>query len=160
MEGAVATLAAEVAEVDVGQCVHAAGDAHHARAGGGEQPGRQATGQGEVPEVVDAELGLEAVGCGAVGECHDAGVVDQQVQPLVVVVLGEGVRRVISINGEDATGVDLGWRDTFEVIGGGEIVVAMKFTDYTDDTYMYMLHCHVVQHEDEGMTAALMVTAS
>jgi suppressor of ftsI/bilirubin oxidase len=25
---------------------------------------------------------------------------------------------------------------------------------------MYMLHCHLAQHEDEGMMAGLMVTAS
>ncbi|MFJ2906537.1 multicopper oxidase family protein [Streptomyces sp. NPDC087212] len=68
--------------------------------------------------------------------------------------------QVISINGEDPTGVDLGWYDTFEVVGGGSIVIAMEFTDFADDTYMYMLHCHLLQHEDEGMMASLMVTES
>ncbi|WP_406006633.1 multicopper oxidase domain-containing protein [Streptomyces sp. NBC_00637] len=68
--------------------------------------------------------------------------------------------QVIEINGEAPTGVDLGWFDTFEVVGGGSIKIAMKFTDFTDDTYMYMLHCHLLQHEDEGMMASLMVTSS
>ncbi|MFJ9022854.1 multicopper oxidase family protein [Streptomyces sp. NPDC102259] len=68
--------------------------------------------------------------------------------------------QVIEINGETPTGVDLGWFDTFEVVGGGSIKIAMKFTDFTDDTYMYMLHCHLLQHEDEGMMASLMVTES
>ncbi|WP_406333001.1 multicopper oxidase family protein [Streptomyces sp. NBC_00203] len=68
--------------------------------------------------------------------------------------------QLIAINGEEPTGVDLGWFDTFEVVGGGSIKIAMKFTDFTDDTYMYMLHCHLLQHEDEGMMAALMVTDS
>ncbi|KUN79532.1 multicopper oxidase family protein [Streptomyces griseoruber] len=68
--------------------------------------------------------------------------------------------QLIEINGEEPTGVDLGWFDTFEVVGGGSIKIAMKFTDFTDDTYMYMLHCHLLQHEDEGMMAALMVTES
>ncbi|MGW1784258.1 multicopper oxidase family protein [Streptomyces sp. NPDC002143] len=67
--------------------------------------------------------------------------------------------QLIEINGETPTGVDLGWFDTFEVVGGGSIKIAMKFTDFTDDTYMYMLHCHLLQHEDEGMMASLMVTA-
>ncbi|MGQ4359117.1 multicopper oxidase family protein [Streptomyces sp. SAS_272] len=66
--------------------------------------------------------------------------------------------QLIEINGSTPTGVDLGWYDTFEVVGGGSIKIAMKFTDFTDDTYMYMLHCHLLQHEDEGMMAALMVT--
>ncbi|MEU0209822.1 multicopper oxidase family protein [Streptomyces canus] len=68
--------------------------------------------------------------------------------------------QLVSINGEEPTGVDLGWYDTFEVVGGGEIVIAMEFTDFADDTYMYMLHCHLLQHEDEGMMASLMVTES
>jgi len=68
--------------------------------------------------------------------------------------------QLVSINGEAPTGVDLGWRDTYEVVGGGSIVIAMEFTDFADDTYMYMLHCHLLQHEDEGMMASLMVTES
>jgi len=68
--------------------------------------------------------------------------------------------QLIEINGEEPTGVDLGWFDTYEVVGGGSIKIAMKFTDFTDDTYMYMLHCHLLQHEDEGMMAALMVMDS
>ncbi|GDY62590.1 multicopper oxidase family protein [Streptomyces avermitilis] len=68
--------------------------------------------------------------------------------------------QLISINGEEPTGVDLGWFDTYEVVGGGTIKIAMQFTDFADDTYMYMLHCHLLQHEDEGMMASLMVTES
>ena len=68
--------------------------------------------------------------------------------------------QLISINGVDPTGVELGWYDTYEVVGGGTIEIAMEFTDFADDTYMYMLHCHLLQHEDEGMMASLMVTES
>ncbi|MFF1445794.1 multicopper oxidase family protein [Streptomyces sp. NPDC058295] len=68
--------------------------------------------------------------------------------------------QLVSVNGEDPTGVQLGWYDTFEVVGGGTIQIAMEFTDFADDTYMYMLHCHLLQHEDEGMMASLMVTES
>ncbi|MFJ4786907.1 multicopper oxidase family protein [Streptomyces sp. NPDC088794] len=68
--------------------------------------------------------------------------------------------QLISVNGEDPTGVQLGWYDTYEVVGGGSIEIAMEFTDFSDDTYMYMLHCHLLQHEDEGMMASLMVTES
>jgi FtsP/CotA-like multicopper oxidase with cupredoxin domain len=56
--------------------------------------------------------------------------------------------------------VNLGWKDTVEVIGGATVEIAMEFTDYADDTYMYMLHCHIAQHEDEGMMAGLMITES
>jgi FtsP/CotA-like multicopper oxidase with cupredoxin domain len=66
--------------------------------------------------------------------------------------------QIISVDGVAPTGADLGWKDTVEVIGASVVKIAMKFTDYTDSTYMYMLHCHIVQHEDEGMMAGLMVT--
>ncbi|OIJ68004.1 copper oxidase [Streptomyces mangrovisoli] len=66
--------------------------------------------------------------------------------------------QLISVNGDDPSGVQLGWYDTYEVVGGGSIEIAMEFTDFADDTYMYMLHCHLLQHEDEGMMASLMVT--
>ncbi|MEU6231128.1 multicopper oxidase domain-containing protein [Streptomyces sp. NPDC047042] len=66
--------------------------------------------------------------------------------------------QLVSINGAAPTGVDLGWFDTYEVVGGGSIKIAMEFTDFADDSYMYMLHCHLLQHEDEGMMASLMVT--
>jgi FtsP/CotA-like multicopper oxidase with cupredoxin domain len=68
--------------------------------------------------------------------------------------------QLISVNGADPSGVELGWYDTYEVVGGGSIEIAMEFTDFADDTYMYMLHCHLLQHEDEGMMASLMVTDS
>jgi len=68
--------------------------------------------------------------------------------------------QIISVDGTAPTGVDLGWKDTVEVVGGSTVKIAMKFTDYTDDTYMYMLHCHILMHEDEGMMAGLMVETS
>jgi len=44
--------------------------------------------------------------------------------------------QLISINGATPTGVELGWYDTYEVVGGGSIKIAMEFTDFADDTYM------------------------
>jgi suppressor of ftsI/bilirubin oxidase len=38
--------------------------------------------------------------------------------------------------------------------------IVMQFTDYSDDTYAYMLHCHNAIHEDEGMMTMLMVMAA
>jgi FtsP/CotA-like multicopper oxidase with cupredoxin domain len=65
--------------------------------------------------------------------------------------------QIISVDGTAPTGVDLGWKDTVEVVGGSTVKIAMKFTDYSDSTYMYMLHCHILMHEDEGMMAGLLV---
>ena len=65
--------------------------------------------------------------------------------------------QIISVDGSAPTGAYLGWKDMVEVVGGSTVKIAMKFTDYTDDTYMYMFHCHILMHEDEGMMAGLLV---
>lgn len=66
--------------------------------------------------------------------------------------------QVVSIGGAAPTGANLGWRDTIEIPPSTTVVIKMKFTDYTDSEYMYMLHCHNVIHEDDGMMLGLMVT--
>ena len=66
--------------------------------------------------------------------------------------------QVVSIGGSAPTGANLGWRDTIEIPPSTTVVIKMQFTDYTDSTYMYMLHCHNVIHEDDGMMLGLMVT--
>jgi len=67
--------------------------------------------------------------------------------------------QVVSIAGATPTGANLGWRDTIEIPPSTTVIIKMKFVDYTDSTYMYMLHCHNVIHEDDGMMLGLMVTA-
>ncbi|GGN87694.1 multicopper oxidase [Actinoplanes lobatus] len=65
--------------------------------------------------------------------------------------------QVVSIGGSAPTGANTGWRDTIEVAPSTTVVIKMQFTDYSDNEYMYMLHCHNVIHEDEGMMLGLMV---
>ncbi|GLY01140.1 multicopper oxidase domain-containing protein [Actinoplanes sp. NBRC 101535] len=65
--------------------------------------------------------------------------------------------QVVSVAGATPTGANLGWRDTIEVAPGTSVVIKMQFTDYADNEYMYMLHCHNVVHEDDGMMLGLMV---
>ena len=65
--------------------------------------------------------------------------------------------QVVSIGGAAPTGAILAWRDTIELPPGATVVIKLQFTDYSDDEYMYMLHCHNVIHEDDGMMLGLMV---
>ena len=65
--------------------------------------------------------------------------------------------QIVSLDGVPPTGVDLGWKDTVEVGPKATVEVAMQFTDYADPVYMYMIHCHLSPHEDEGMMAGVMV---
>ena len=63
--------------------VRRARHAHDARGLRAQQRGQQVRGQREVAEVVDAELHLEAVHGAALGNRHHAGVVHQDVDPVV-----------------------------------------------------------------------------
>jgi suppressor of ftsI/bilirubin oxidase len=66
--------------------------------------------------------------------------------------------QVLAINGATPTGTLSGtWKDTIEMPAQSTRKIAMQFTDYTDSTYAYMLHCHNAIHEDEGMMTMLMV---
>jgi FtsP/CotA-like multicopper oxidase with cupredoxin domain len=67
--------------------------------------------------------------------------------------------QVQTVNGTAPTGAYAQWKDTILISPNSTNVIAMKFTDYSDDTYAYMLHCHNAVHEDEGMMTMLMVMA-
>ncbi len=58
--------------------------------------------------------------------------------------------QILSRNGVPATGVDLGWKDTFLVQPGESIKIIAKF-DPVLSVGDYMYHCHILEHEDAGM---------
>jgi len=57
--------------------------------------------------------------------------------------------QILSRNGVPATGIDLGWKDTFLVQPGETVKVIGKFEAINTGDYMY--HCHILEHEDAGM---------
>ncbi|HVV77635.1 MAG TPA: multicopper oxidase domain-containing protein [Mycobacteriales bacterium] len=61
----------------------------------------------------------------------------------------------IQVNGSRPPPWDDGLVDTWEVDPGQTVEVAAKFTDYTG---VFMLHCHMLDHEDHGMMAQFAVT--
>ncbi len=44
--------------------------------------------------------------------------------------------------------IDEGWKDTFLLMPGMKVKIALKFEDYTG---IYVYHCHNLEHEDMGM---------
>lgn len=54
--------------------------------------------------------------------------------------------QVISINGQDIDRKS--YDDTFPVPANGEVVIRTKYTDFDGK---YVLHCHILFHEDHGM---------
>ena len=66
--------------------------------------------------------------------------------------------QVLDRDGTPPTGTERGsWRDTLEIPMHSAVRIIMKFTDYADDRYGYMFHCHHLLHEDQGMMAMIMV---
>ncbi len=58
--------------------------------------------------------------------------------------------RTVSRNGEPPPPWERGLEDTWKLDPGEEVVVAARFTDYTGP---FMIHCHMLDHEDHGMMA-------
>ncbi len=57
--------------------------------------------------------------------------------------------QILDRDGVPASGVDLGWKDTFLVQPGETVRVIGKFEEINKGDYMY--HCHILEHEDAGM---------
>ncbi|HVM39717.1 MAG TPA: multicopper oxidase family protein, partial [Acidimicrobiia bacterium] len=62
---------------------------------------------------------------------------------------------LVSRNGRPAPPDEIGVKETFRIDPGEVAVVGTKFTDFVGP---YMLHCHMVNHEDHGMMARWDVT--
>lgn len=60
-------------------------------------------------------------------------------------------------NGSKPAGADLGWKDTVLVEPGDEIKIIMKFDKYSDPQTPYMYHCHILEHEDQGMMGQFLI---
>ncbi len=89
-------LVVQIVEVDLAGPVALAADRHDAGPFRGHQRWQQTAGQCEIAEVVDAELHLEALRGVAQRYGHQAGIVDQDVQAVVIVqeLVGRSFHRV------------------------------------------------------------------
>ncbi len=50
------------------------------------------------------------------------------------------------------------WKDTFTLNTEGEALVLVQFTKTASAEFPYMLHCHMLEHEDAGMMAQFRVS--
>lgn len=69
--------------------------------------------------------------------------------------------QVLDINGRSPAQEDAGWKDTFKVPPMGTVRVIGRFDDYVGDpndiTTAYMMHCHILEHEDHAMMSQFVV---
>lgn len=63
---------------------------------------------------------------------------------------------VLSQEGIPVTDADAGWKDTVRVDDRAEFIV--RFDHEATDKYPYMYHCHILEHEDQGMMGQFTVT--
>jgi len=60
--------------------------------------------------------------------------------------------QVVSINGVPQKAID--YRDTVPIPPNGTVVIRQRFTDFTG---RFVIHCHILFHEDHGMMAPIKV---
>lgn len=69
--------------------------------------------------------------------------------------------QVLDVNGRPPAPEDAGWKDTFKVPPMGTVRVIGRFDDYAGDpneiTTAYMMHCHILEHEDHAMMTQFIV---
>ena len=59
--------------------------------------------------------------------------------------------RVLDRNGKAPHPAETGLKDTVLVHGGEVVRIIMQFPEYSDAKVPYMYHCHILEHEDQGM---------
>ena len=68
-----------------------------------------------------------------------------------------GQFQILDRNGAPPPANELGWKDTVRV-GSGELVrIVMRFENFADPGNTYMYHCHILEHEDQGMMGQFLV---
>ncbi|MBL3681357.1 hypothetical protein D3229_03240 [Leucobacter aridicollis] len=65
--------------------------------------------------------------------------------------------RVHSVEGRAPTAELRGWKDTVYAPPSRTVVIDVEFGTSTDPHLPYMFHCHLLQHEDQGMMAQFVV---
>ena len=68
-------------------------------------------------------------------------------------------QKALSVNEKGLAASDLGWKDTVLVWPGETVCIAIDFTHPFNGDQVYMLHCHNLEHEDQGMMLNLKVEA-
>ena len=59
--------------------------------------------------------------------------------------------QVLERNGRPPEPSEQGWEDTIFFKGRDEVVILARFNTYANPDIPYMLHCHILDHEDTGM---------
>lgn len=64
---------------------------------------------------------------------------------------------VLEVDGGTTPLHQRGPKDTVQVLKDTTVTLRVRFPEYTDETFPYMYHCHVLRHEDQGMMGQFLV---
>ena len=65
--------------------------------------------------------------------------------------------QILDRNGAAPAANEAGLKDTVVVRPGERVRIIMRFTDFADPHLPYMYHCHLLNHEDNGMMGHFLV---
>lgn len=65
--------------------------------------------------------------------------------------------QILDRNGRPPSAAERGWKDTVLVPPGDLVRIIMRFERYADPQVPYMYHCHIMEHEDNGMMGQFLV---
>jgi FtsP/CotA-like multicopper oxidase with cupredoxin domain len=69
----------------------------------------------------------------------------------------DGQFRILTLDGAPPPPVLAGWKDTVLVAPTTTVELLVRFDDHHDPHWPYMVHCHLMLHEDQGMMAQFVV---
>lgn len=67
--------------------------------------------------------------------------------------------RVLDVDGQLPPPALTGWKDTVYVAPGRTVRLSLTFRDHPDPAWLYMFHCHLLRHEDQGMMGQFVVVS-
>jgi FtsP/CotA-like multicopper oxidase with cupredoxin domain len=65
--------------------------------------------------------------------------------------------RILSRNGAPPAAREAGLKDVVLTQPGEKVELRLAFADFADPLTPYMMHCHILEHEDAGMMAQFTV---
>ena len=65
--------------------------------------------------------------------------------------------KILDRNGNPPEPYEMGLKDTFNIDPGDVVRVVIKHTEYSDPVNPFMFHCHILEHEDQGMMGQFVV---
>ena len=68
-------------------------------------------------------------------------------------------QKKLAVNAQGLAVTDLGWKDTVLVWPGESVCIALDFSHAFYGNQVYMIHCHNLEHEDQGMMLNLKIEA-